>query len=65
MRKAEGDLGDVGKDKRHTTHSAHHGREEQSDGQRKMRREKGQNFLKDKRVARRIVEELMSRKTIS
>jgi 23S rRNA (adenine-N6)-dimethyltransferase len=44
------------KDKRHATHSANRKHEEWSDGQRKRRRELGQNFLKDKRVARRIVE---------
>lgn len=46
------------KGKRHATYSADHGREEWSGRQRKRRRELGQNFLKDKRVARRIVEEV-------
>jgi 23S rRNA (adenine-N6)-dimethyltransferase len=36
---------------------AEHGREKWSSEQRKIRRELGQNFLKDKRVARRIVAE--------
>jgi 23S rRNA (adenine-N6)-dimethyltransferase len=45
------------KNKRHTTHSADHRREEWSGRQRERRRELGQNFLKDKRVAKRIVEE--------
>jgi 23S rRNA (adenine-N6)-dimethyltransferase len=57
MKKAEGDLGDVAK--RQAAYDAQcrprtRGVER---WQRKRRRELGQNFLKDKRVARRIVEE--------
>jgi hypothetical protein len=37
--------------------NTHHGRKKWSDKERKNRRELGQNFLKDKRVARRIVAE--------
>ncbi len=40
-----------------TKRDAGHGRERWSSWQRKRRRELGQNFLKDKRVARRIVAE--------
>ena len=43
------------KDKRHAKHNADHGRKKWSNQQRKSRRELGQNFLKDKRVARQIV----------
>jgi 23S rRNA (adenine-N6)-dimethyltransferase len=43
------------KDKRHAKHKADHGRKKWSNQQRKCRRELGQNFLKDKRVARQIV----------
>jgi 23S rRNA (adenine-N6)-dimethyltransferase len=41
--------------KRHAKHKAHHGCKKWSYQQRKSRRELGQNFLKDKRVARQIV----------
>src|SRR3712207_5571795 len=41
---------------RHTARGADRKREEWSDEQRKWRRQLGQNFLKDKQVARRIVE---------
>ena len=43
------------KDKRHAKHKADHGCKKWSYQQRKSRRELGQNFLKDKRVARQIV----------
>jgi 23S rRNA (adenine-N6)-dimethyltransferase len=43
------------KDKRHAKHNADHGRKKWSNQQRKSRRALGQNFLKDKRVARQIV----------
>lgn len=45
------------RDKRHAKHNAEHGRGRWNNEQRKSRRELGQNFLKDKRVARRIVAE--------
>lgn len=45
------------RDKRHAKHSAEHGRGRWNNEQRKRRRELGQNFLKEKRVARRIVAE--------
>jgi 23S rRNA (adenine-N6)-dimethyltransferase len=45
------------KGKRAAKRNAHPGREKWSDHRKKSRRELGQNFLKDKRVARRIVAE--------
>lgn len=45
------------KDKRRAKHKADHGRKKWSIQQRKSRRELGQNFLKDKRVARQIVDQ--------
>jgi 23S rRNA (adenine-N6)-dimethyltransferase len=43
--------------KRSAKRNARHGRKKWSDEERKSRRELGQNFLKDRRVARRIVAE--------
>jgi len=45
------------RDERSARRSAHHGRKKWSDKRQKSRRELGQNFLKDKRVAKRIVAE--------
>jgi 23S rRNA (adenine-N6)-dimethyltransferase len=45
------------RDARFARRNAHHRRKKWSDKQRKSRRELGQNFLEDKRVARRIVAE--------
>jgi 23S rRNA (adenine-N6)-dimethyltransferase len=45
------------RDERSAKRGVYHGRKKWSDQQRKSRRELGQNFLEDKRVARRIVAE--------
>jgi len=45
------------RDRRRKKHEAYHGSEKWSEDRRRSRRELGQNFLKDRRLARRIVAE--------